>query len=85
MSPIANTPPLDLAFAVSTTGVSVTLCTELRRHWSDEAIVEIVAIVPVEGFLSRWVKAMGTPFEPEPMTAGEKYLRSQGWSPSAHG
>ena len=47
---------LDLAVAASSVPNAVTdeMFGELRTHWSDEQVVEIVATVAVAGFLSRW-------------------------------
>lgn len=80
----AETCALDLAVAASTTGVTDDMFARLRRHWSEEEIVEIVATIAMAGFLSRWNKTMTTPLEREPLAVGERYLRRHGWSPGAH-
>src|SRR6185369_9010554 len=59
---------LDLAVSASSTPNIVTEQTfsELRRHWNEEQIVELVGVIAVAGFLSRWNVTMATPIEPEP-------------------
>src|SRR6185436_11981681 len=77
---------LDLAVSASSTPNIVTEQTfsELRRHWNEEQIVELVGVIAVAGFLSRWNVTMATPIEPEPNEVGERYLVSLGWSAGAH-
>src|SRR4029078_6051764 len=66
---------LDLAVSASATPNAVTEQTfsELRRHWSEEQIVELVGVIAVAGFLSRWNVTMATPIEPEPNDIAENY------------
>src|SRR5262249_41094837 len=58
---------------------------ELRAHWSEEQIVEIVATIAMAGFLARWNGTMATPLEDEPREVAEKHLAPQGWSAGIHG
>jgi uncharacterized peroxidase-related enzyme len=57
---------------------------ELRKHWSEEQIVEIVGVISVFGFLNRWNDTLATPLEDEPIAVGEKYLAAHGWEPGKH-
>jgi alkylhydroperoxidase family enzyme len=77
---------LDLAAAASAipNGVTDAMFAELREHWSEEQIVEIVAAIAATGFVNRWNTTMATPLEDEPMAVGEKHLASHGWSPGNH-
>ncbi|HEX5507014.1 MAG TPA: carboxymuconolactone decarboxylase family protein [Pseudolabrys sp.] len=77
---------LELAVAAAAGGQAVTdsMFVELRKHWSEEQIVELVGVIAIAGFLSRWNGMMATPIEDEPNEVGEKYLASQGWSAGAH-
>src|SRR5262245_24961257 len=77
---------LDLAVSASSTPNVVTEQTfsELRRHWSEEPIVELVGVIAVAGFLSRWNVTMATPIEAEPNEVGQKYLVPLGWSAGQH-
>ena len=77
---------LDLAIAAS--GVPNTanddMFLELRKHWTEEQIVEIVGVIALFGFLNRWNDTLATPLEDEPIAVGEKYLAAHGWSAGKH-
>jgi uncharacterized peroxidase-related enzyme len=77
---------LDFAFAASVVPNAVTdqSFEDLRKHWSEEQIVEIVATIAMFGFLNRWNDTMATPLEAQPMSTGEKYLTRGGWDPGKH-
>jgi len=77
---------LDFALAAASVPNDVTdeMFSEMRKHWSENQIVEIAAVVAYFGFLNRWNDTMGTPLEPEPVAAGEKYLASHGWKVGKH-
>jgi alkylhydroperoxidase family enzyme len=77
---------LDLAVAASRVPNAVTDATfaALRRHWSEEQIVEIVATIAMAGFLARWNGSMMTPIEAEPRTVGETHLAKFGWAAGRH-
>jgi hypothetical protein len=57
---------------------------ELRKHWSEEQIVEIVGVIALFGFLNRWNDTMATPLEDEPIAIGERYLKRGGWTAGKH-
>ena len=77
---------LDLAIAASAAPIAVAEShfAELRKHWNEEQIVELMGVIAVAGFLARWNVSMATPIEAEPLEVGERYLAGQGWSPGAH-
>ena len=77
---------LDFALAAASVPNDVTdqQFADLRKHWSENQIVEITAVVAYFGFLNRWNDTMGTPLEPEPLAAGEKYLAAHGWTAGKH-
>jgi len=77
---------LDLAVAAASVPNAVTdeMFAALRRHWSEDAIVEIVATIAATGFVNRWNATMATPLEEEPMRIGERHLTKHGWSPGRH-
>ncbi|MGH6923210.1 MAG: carboxymuconolactone decarboxylase family protein [Propylenella sp.] len=66
-------------------GVTDEMFAKLREHWSDDEIVEIVAVIALFGFLNRWNDTLATPLEDEPTEVGEKHLASHGWSVGKHG
>jgi len=77
---------LDLAVAASTQPNAVTdqHFRALHRHWSDEAIVEIVAVIAMAGFLTRWNTTFATPLEDEPNAVAECHLAPHGWRAGPH-
>ena len=77
---------LDVAVAAGQTpnGVTDTMFTELRKHWDEEQIVEIVSAIAMTWFLARWNTTVVTPLEEEGIEVGEKYLSALGWTGGAH-
>jgi uncharacterized peroxidase-related enzyme len=77
---------LDFAIAAASVpnGVTEEMFAELRKHWSEGQIVELVAVIATFGFLNRWNDTMGTPLEEEPTAVGEKCLAPRGWSAGKH-
>ncbi len=60
------------------------IATELRQHWDDDDIVEIMGVVALFGYLNRWNDSMGSALEELPTQAGEKYLGDTGWDVGKH-
>lgn len=58
---------------------------ELRKHYSDEQIVEIVATVSLMGWLNRWNDTMATELEDEPLAFASENLSERGWEVGKHG
>ncbi len=58
---------------------------DLRAHWSDDEIVEILGVVSLFGYLNRWNDSMATSIEPGAFAAGELHLAVRGWSQGKHG
>ena len=77
---------LDFAIAAASVpnGVTDVMFAELRKHWSENQIVEILAVIATFGFLNRWNDSLGTPLEDEPMAVGRKHLAPRGWSAGKH-
>jgi uncharacterized peroxidase-related enzyme len=77
---------LDMALAAGQVPNDVTdkMFTELRTHWNEGEIVEIVAVIALFGFLNRWNDTMATPLESDPVEVGEKHLARMGWSVGKH-
>lgn len=57
---------------------------DLKAHWSDDDIVEILGVVALFGFLNRWNDSMATTLEAGALAAGDVHLRGQGWSVGKH-
>lgn len=77
---------LDFAIAAASVpnGVTDEMFADVREHWSESEIVEIVAVIATFGFLNRWNDTMGTPLEAEPLAVGERFLAPHGWTPGKH-
>ena len=78
---------LALAVAASAVpnGVTDAMFAELRAHWREEQIVEIIATIAMAGFLARWNGTIATPLEAEPREVAHKHLAPHGWSAGVHG
>lgn len=57
---------------------------DLRRHFTDYQIVEIVGVISLFGFLNRWNDTMATALEDEPIEFAERTLREKGWDGGKH-
>ena len=57
---------------------------DLRKYFSDEEIVEMVAMISMFGFLNRWNTTLATELEAEPLEVGSKHLSPSGWRPGRH-
>ncbi len=52
----------------------------LKQHYSNKQIVEIVSVIALFGFLSRWNDTMGTELEDEPLDFAKKTFAARDWS-----
>ncbi len=77
---------LDFAVAASLipNGVTDEIADNLRKHWNDGEIVEILGVVALFGYLNRWNDSMGTEMENGAVESGEKFLKNKGWSVGKH-
>ena len=57
---------------------------ELRRHFDEDEIVEIVAAIAFLGFLNRWNDTLATPLEAAPRDFAERHLADAGWTLGKH-
>ncbi|MEM6963508.1 MAG: carboxymuconolactone decarboxylase family protein [Bacteroidota bacterium] len=76
----------DFAIAASAVPNAVTdeIAENLRKHWDDGEIVEILGVVALFGYLNRWNDSMGTQLEAPAAADGDKYLGQKGWSIGKH-
>ena len=58
---------------------------ELREHFSDEQIVEIVSVISLFGFLNRWNDTMATGLGEGAIAFGAEMLAPDGWTVGKHG
>jgi uncharacterized peroxidase-related enzyme len=52
----------------------------LKAHFSDDAIVEIVGVIALLGWLTRWAQTLAPTLEPKAMAFAEAHLAKGGWS-----
>jgi uncharacterized peroxidase-related enzyme len=64
--------------------VDEAIAADLRAHWDEGEIVEIMAVVALFGYLNRWNDSMGSALEELPIEAGEQHLKSSGWEVGKH-
>lgn len=57
----------------------------LRKHWSDDEIVEILGVIALFGYLNRWNDSMATSIEAGAVESGDRHLAKRGWTPGKHG
>ncbi len=57
---------------------------DLHKYFSDDEIVELVAVISLFGWLNRWNDTMATELESEPLNFASKHLASRGWQVGKH-
>lgn len=57
---------------------------DLKRHFSEDQIVEIVAVIALFGFLNRWNDTMATPLEAAPLAFAQEELPRDQWDAGKH-
>jgi len=77
---------LDFAMAAGSVpnAVDAELFSRLKKHWTEDQIVQILGAVCLYGFLNRWNDSMATDLEEAPNEMGEKVLSSGGWTGGKH-
>ena len=77
-----------MAFAQSASAVPNTVSDDdfeaLKKHYSTEEIVEILAVVSLFGFLNRWNDSLSTTLEEHPADFAANTLAAGGWSVGKH-
>jgi uncharacterized peroxidase-related enzyme len=77
---------LDFAMAAGSVpnAVDAELFERMKKHWTEDQIVQILGAVCLYGFLNRWNDSMATDLEEAPREMGEKVLSSGGWTGGKH-
>ena len=57
---------------------------ELRRHWDDDQVVEIIAAISTFGFFNRWNDTLATELEASPLQFAREHLSDAGWKVGKH-
>lgn len=58
--------------------------TELKKHFDEGQIVEIVASIALFGYLNRWNDTMATELEEKPKKVADRTLSAGGWEVGKH-
>jgi len=76
----------DLAIAASQVPNAVTeeMADNMRKHWDDGEIVEVMGVIALFGYLNRWNDSMGTQLEEPAVEDGERILKPAGWEVGKH-
>lgn len=53
---------------------------ELKKHFSEDAIIEIVGVISLLGWLNRWNQTLATTLEPPSAAFAEEHLAAGGWT-----
>lgn len=57
---------------------------DLRKHFTDYQVVEIVSVISMFGFLNRWNDTLATELEEKPAAFADRTIREQGWDAGKH-
>ena len=57
---------------------------ELKQHFDEGQIVELIATVALFGYLNRWNDTMATNLEDRPRRVAERAIGAVGWAPGKH-
>lgn len=57
---------------------------ELKKHFDEDQIVELVTAICLFGWLNRFNDTMATGLEERPLAFGEKHMKASGWRPGKH-
>ena len=57
---------------------------ELRRHFSENQVLEMVSTISLMAFLNRWNDTLATSLEPAPRAFAEQHLTGTGWTLGKH-
>ncbi|TAF31798.1 MAG: carboxymuconolactone decarboxylase family protein [Cytophagales bacterium] len=78
---------LDFALAASAVPNEVTdqFADNLRKHWDEGEIVELLAVIALFGYLNRWNDSMGTELEAPALDSAQTRLTSKtNWTAEKH-
>ena len=57
---------------------------DLRKHFTEYQIVEMLSIIGLYGFFNRWNDTLATPIEDGPRALAENVIGKAGWVPGKH-
>ena len=57
---------------------------QLKQHWSEDDIIEMMGVIALFGYLNRWNDVMGTSLEEDAVESANQYLKDKGWDIGKH-
>jgi len=57
---------------------------QLKRHFDEREVIEIVSVICLFGFLNRWNDTLATPLESVPLDFATATLPEDAWTPGKH-
>jgi alkylhydroperoxidase family enzyme len=75
---------LELADAAGRSRTTDAHFAELKQHYTEDAITEIVAAISLLGWLTRWNVTLATRLEGDALAFAGKHLAPSGWTPGVH-
>lgn len=77
---------LDFAFAASKipNGVDEEIQEQLKKHWDEGEIVELLGVIALFGYLNRWNDSMATTLEEAAEESAMQWLTDTGWERGKH-
>ena len=75
---------LAVASASQPSAMSAELAEQLRRHFDDRTIIDLMASIASFGFYNRWNDTFVTPLEDQPFEFASDHLSTSGWAGGRH-
>ena len=75
---------LSLAASAVPNAVDEEIQAEMKKHWDEGEIVEIMGVVALFGYLNRWNDSMATTLEEGAQASGQQWLSVDGWTRGKH-
>lgn len=73
-----------LAASAVPNAVDQSIESNLKTHWDEGEIVEVLGVIALFGYLNRWNDSMATSLEASAEEAGKRYLSTQNWDKGKH-
>ena len=75
---------LSLAASAVPNAVDEEIQAEMKKHWDEGEIVEIMGVIALFGYLNRWNDSMATTLEEGAEASGQQWLSVDGWTRGKH-
>lgn len=75
---------LSIAASQVPNAVNEEIQAEMKKHWDEGEIVEIMGVIALFGYLNRWNDSMATTLEEGAEASGQQWLAVDGWTRGKH-